>query len=144
MMIVMIACAVLGIVVLGVNGQATITAPAFTGFSSASGMMFPVLFVSVACGALSGFHSLVSSGTSSKQVEKEQDAVKVGYGAMIVESFVGILAIIVAGIMFSDMNTAGTGALTPASLPPRSRSSPLASPAVCRPSVLTARSLPSS
>ena len=111
MMIVMIACAVLGIVVLGVNGQATITAPVFTGFSTASGMMFPVLFVSVACGALSGFHSLVSSGTSSKQVEKEQDAVKVGYGAMIVESFVGILAIIVAGIMFSDMNTAGTGAL---------------------------------
>ena len=107
MMIVMIVCAVLGIVVLGVNGQATITAPVFTGFSTASGMMFPVLFVSVACGALSGFHSLVSSGTSSKQVEKEQDAVKVGYGAMIVESFVGILAIIV----FSDMNTAGTGAL---------------------------------
>ena len=107
MMIVMIVCAVLGIVVLGVNGQATITAPVFTGFSTASGMMFPVLFVSVACGALSGFHSLVSSGTSSKQVEKEQDAVKVGYGAMIVESFVGILAIIVAGIMFSTMNTTG-------------------------------------
>ena len=108
MMIVMIVCAVLGIVVLGVNGQATITAPVFTGFSTTSGMMFPVLFVSVACGALSGFHSLVSSGTSSKQVEKEQDAVKVGYGAMIVESFVGILAIIVAGIMFSTMNTTGT------------------------------------
>ena len=111
MMLVMIVCAVLGIVVLGVNGQATMTAPMFTGFSTKSGMMFPVLFVSVACGALSGFHSLVSSGTSSKQVEKEQDAVKVGYGAMVVESFVGILAIIVAGIMFSDMNTAGTGAL---------------------------------
>ena len=111
MMIVMIACAVLGIVVLGVNGQATITAPVFTGFTSASGMMFPVLFVSVACGALSGFHSLVSSGTSSKMVENEADAVKVGYGAMVVESFVGILAIIIAGIMFSDMNTAGTGAL---------------------------------
>ena len=111
MMIVMIACTVLGIAVLGANGQATITAPVFTGFTSASGMMFPVLFVSVACGALSGFHSLVSSGTSSKQVENEADAVKVGYGAMVVESFVGILAIIVAGIMFSDMNTAGTGAL---------------------------------
>ena len=107
MMIVMIVCAVLGIVVLGVNGQATMTAPVFTSFSGASGMMFPVLFVSVACGALSGFHSLVSSGTSSKQVEREQDAVKVGYGAMIVESFVGILAIIVAGIMFSTMNTTG-------------------------------------
>ena len=111
MMIVMIVCAVLGIVVLGAKGQATITAPVFTGFTSASGMMFPVLFVSVACGALSGFHSLVSSGTSSKMVENEADAVKVGYGAMAVESFVGILAIIVAGIMFSDMNTAGTGAL---------------------------------
>lgn len=111
MMIVMIACAVLGIVVLGAKGQATITAPVFTGFTTASGMMFPVLFVSVACGALSGFHSLVSSGTSSKQVENEADAVKVGYGAMVVESFVGVLAIIVAGIMFSDMNTAGTGAL---------------------------------
>lgn len=111
MMIVMIVCAVLGIVVLGAKGQAAITAPVFTGFTSASGMMFPVLFVSVACGALSGFHSLVSSGTSSKMVENEADAVKVGYGAMVVESFVGILAIIIAGIMFSDMNTAGTGAL---------------------------------
>lgn len=111
MMIVMIVCAVLGIVVLGAKGQAIITAPVFTGFTSASGMMFPVLFVSVACGALSGFHSLVSSGTSSKMVENEADAVKVGYGAMVVESFVGILAIIIAGIMFSDMNTAGTGAL---------------------------------
>lgn len=111
MMIVMIVCAVLGIVVLGAKGQAIITAPVFTGFTSASGMMFPVLLVSVACGALSGFHSLVSSGTSSKMVENEADAVKVGYGAMVVESFVGILAIIIAGIMFSDMNTAGTGAL---------------------------------
>ena len=111
MMLVMIVCAVLGIVVLGANGQATMTAPVFTGFTTKSGMMFPILFVSVACGALSGFHSLVSSGTSSKQVEREQDALPVGYGAMVVESFVGILAIIVAGIMFSDMNTAGTGAL---------------------------------
>ena len=111
MMVTMIVCAVLGIFVLGFQGKATITAPAFTGFSTKSGMMFPVLFVSVACGALSGFHSLVSSGTSSKQVSNEADAVKVGYGAMVLESFVGILAIIIAGIMFSDMNTAGTGAL---------------------------------
>ena len=106
MMVTMIVCAVLGIFVLGFQGKATITAPAFTGFSTKSGMMFPVLFVSVACGALSGFHSLVSSGTSSKQVSNEADPVKVGYGAMVLESFVGIL-----GIMFSDMNTAGTGAL---------------------------------
>ena len=111
MMVVMIVCAVIGIFVLGVRGEATITAPAFVGFSTKSGMMFPVLFVSVACGALSGFHSLVSTNTSSKQVSNEEDAVKVGYGAMVLESFVGIIAIIVAGIMFSDMNTAGTGAL---------------------------------
>ena len=108
MMIVMIVCAVLGIFVLGANGQAEITAPAFTGFSLKSGSaMFPVLFVSVACGALSGFHSLVSSGTSSKQVSDERDAVKVGYGAMVLESFVGIIAIVVAGIMYSTMNNTG-------------------------------------
>lgn len=111
MMIAMIVCAVFGIFVLGAQGQATITAPVFTNFVTPTGMMFPVLFVSVACGALSGFHSLVSSSTSSKQVEREQDVLPVGFGAMIVESFVGILAIIVAGIMFSDLNTAGTGAL---------------------------------
>ena len=109
MMLVMIASAVVGIFALNATGDATMTAPMFTGFSTASGMMFPVLFVSVACGALSGFHSLVSSNTSSKQVSNETDAVKVGYGAMIVESFVGILAIIVAGIMYTTVNTTGAG-----------------------------------
>lgn len=110
MMIVMIACAVFGIVVLGVKGEATITAPVFTGFTTASGMMFPVMFVSVACGAVSGFHSLVSSNTSSKQVEKESDSVTTGYGAMIVESFVAILAIITAGIVYSEMNNVAVAA----------------------------------
>ena len=107
MMLAMIVCAVLGIFVLGARGEATITAPVFTGLETSSGFMFPVLFVSVACGALSGFHSLVSSNTSSKQVSNEADAVKVGYGAMIVESFVGILAIVIAGIMYSTVNTTG-------------------------------------
>ena len=112
MMIVMIACAVVGIVVLGVAGEATMTAPAVADISAlaANGSyVFPLLFVSVACGALSGFHSLVSTNTSSKQVEKEQDMLPVGYGAMVLESFVGVLAIVVAGIMFSTMNTAGAG-----------------------------------
>lgn len=117
MMIVMIVAAVLGIFVLGVTGRGTITAPMIVDgdtlakLSAAGSNIFPVLFVSVACGALSGFHSLVSSGTSSKQVDKESDSVVVGYGAMVVESFVAVLAIVIAGIMFSDMNTAGTGAL---------------------------------
>lgn len=112
MMILMIVCAVLGIFVLGARGEAQITAPMVADFSAlaANGSyVFPLLFVSVACGALSGFHSLVSTNTSSKQVEKEQDMLPVGYGAMIVESFVGVLAIVVAGIMFTTMNTGGTG-----------------------------------
>lgn len=115
MMIVMIVCAVLGIFVLGANGEATMTAPMVADISTlaANGSyLFPLLFVSVACGALSGFHSLVSTNTSSKQVEKEQDTVVVGYGAMIVESFVGVLAIVVAAIMYSQINNTGAaGAL---------------------------------
>ena len=115
MMIVMIVCAVLGIFVLGANGEATMTAPMVADISAlaANGSyLFPLLFVSVACGALSGFHSLVSTNTSSKQVEKEQDTVVVGYGAMIVESLVGVLAIVVAAIMYSQINNTGAaGAL---------------------------------
>lgn len=112
MMLVMIACAVLGIFVLGVAGEATMTAPMVADISAlaANGSyLFPLLFVSVACGALSGFHSLVSTNTSSKQVEKEQDMLPVGYGAMVLESFVGVLAIVVAGIMFTTINTGGAG-----------------------------------
>ena len=112
MMLVMIACAVLGIFVLGVAGEATMTAPMVADLSAlaANGSyLFPLLFVSVACGALSGFHSLVSTNTSSKQVEKEQDMLPVGYGAMVLESFVGVLAIVVAGIMFTTINTGGAG-----------------------------------
>ena len=117
MMVAMIVAAVLGVFVLGFNGQATMTAPAIVSSEQMSALaakgnyIFPVLFVSVACGALSGFHSLVSSGTSSKQISDERDMLPVGYGAMIAESFVGSLAVIIAAIMFKDMNTAGTGAL---------------------------------
>lgn len=112
MMVVMIVAAVLGIFVMGANGEADMSAPAFAGFTNASGQtLFPVLFVSVACGALSGFHCLVSAGSSSRQVSNETDALPVGYGAMVLESFVGMIAIVIAAIMFKDMNTAGTGAL---------------------------------
>ena len=106
-----------GIIALGINGQATITAPmvvsseTLDALAAKGNYLFPVLFVSVACGALSGFHSLVSSGTSSKQISNETHMLPVGYGAMVLESFVGVLAIVTAGIMFGDMNTAGTGAL---------------------------------
>ncbi len=117
MMLTMIVCALLGIVVLSMRGEATITAPMVVSSETLSALaengnyLFPTLFVSVACGALSGFHSLVSAGTTSKQLSNETDALPVGYGAMVLESLVGIIAIVTAGIMFGDMNTAGTGAL---------------------------------
>ncbi len=57
----------------------------------------PTLFVTIACGAVSGFHSLVSSGTSSKTISNEKDMPMVGYGAMVVESLLGVIALVVVG-----------------------------------------------
>lgn len=57
------------------------------------GYLFPVLFITVACGAISGFHSLVASGTTSKQIDKETDAKVVGYGGMLIESFLAIISV---------------------------------------------------
>ncbi|MBR5790732.1 MAG: carbon starvation protein A [Phascolarctobacterium sp.] len=68
--------------------------PAFKGFVTANGdYLWPLLFITVACGAISGFHSLVASGTTSKQLTRETDAVPVGYGAMLLEGVVGVIAL---------------------------------------------------
>ncbi len=68
--------------------------PAFTALSSQDiGPMFPMLFVTVACGAISGFHAIVASGTSSKQLKKETDALPIGYGAMLVEGLIAVIAL---------------------------------------------------
>lgn len=73
-------------------------APLFTGFvSPEQGPMIPFLFIIIACGAVSGFHSLIASGTSSKQINKESDALFIGFGAMLVETIIGIVAVIIAG-----------------------------------------------
>jgi carbon starvation protein len=64
------------------------------------GKLFPFLFVTIACGAISGFHSLVSSGTTPKMIDKESDARFIGYGAMMCESMVGVLALIAACSMY--------------------------------------------
>jgi carbon starvation protein len=79
--------------------------PAFTRFVSGGGpiihgRMFPFLFVTIACGAISGFHALIASGTTPKMVDKETDARFIGYGAMMAESMVGILALIAATCMY--------------------------------------------
>lgn len=61
--------------------------------SDSMGYLFPVLFVTVACGAISGFHSLVASGTTSKQIDKETDVKVVGFGGMLIESFLAIISV---------------------------------------------------
>jgi carbon starvation protein len=64
-----------------------------------SGKLFPFCFITIACGAISGFHSLISSGTTPKLIDRETDARFVGYGAMLMESFVGIMALLSAAVM---------------------------------------------
>lgn len=86
----MIIGALLGIVIL----RPEIQMDGFIGFNVGGQYLFPVLFVTVACGAISGFHSLVGSGTSSKQLYKESDAKKIGYGAMLIEGLLAIVALI--------------------------------------------------
>jgi len=75
---------------------------AYTGFSSDIGPLWPILFVTVACGAISGFHSLVASGTTSKQISNEVDSKKIGYGAMVLEGFLGLLSLLLVAVTFSN------------------------------------------
>ena len=88
----MIAGAVLGIVIF----RPSIQLPAVTGFNVNGQLMFPMLFVIVACGAISGFHSLVGSGTTSKQIDNEKDSKAIGYGAMLIEGVLAVIALVTA------------------------------------------------
>lgn len=107
---IMFVCMILGAAVGLIIGHPTMNLPVFTGFKNEQlGTMFPILFVTVACGAVSGFHSLVSSGTSSKTIENEKDMVKVGYGAMILESVLAVLALCVAGAAAAKDGTPAEG-----------------------------------
>ncbi|WMJ83606.1 carbon starvation CstA family protein [Oscillospiraceae bacterium LTW-04] len=100
----MMIAAVLGILV----AHPPIALPAFNGFmvggvkGYASGYLFPTLFITVACGAISGFHSLVGSGTTSKQLDRETDAKLIGYGGMLIECALAIIALICVGVLFKD------------------------------------------
>jgi len=93
LLISMIICAVAGVLIK----RPVMNLPAFTGFSVSGKYLFPTLFVTIACGAISGFHSLVSSGTSSKQIRNEKDMLPTSYGAMLVESMLAVVAVVVAG-----------------------------------------------
>ncbi|MCD8073594.1 MAG: carbon starvation protein A [Lachnospiraceae bacterium] len=106
----MMAVALVGIVFSAFGGgAATFDMPAFTGWSTSLGTMFPVLFITVACGACSGFHSLIATGTTSKQLNSEADAKPIGYGSMLIESALGIIALIAVGMVYDTYTSGGFG-----------------------------------
>lgn len=107
LLIFMIVGAVLGIFVA--NPSCNLSA--FNGFNVDGKYLFPILFVTIACGAVSGFHSLVSSGTASKQIKNEKNMLPVSYGAMLMESMLAVIALI-AVASFADGEAAAQGLTT--------------------------------
>lgn len=97
LLIAMMAMAFIGIIIY----SPAMNLPAFTGFKIVQGdvtsYLFPTLFVTIACGAVSGFHSLVSSGTASKQIKNEKAMLPVSFGAMLLESFLAVIALVCVG-----------------------------------------------
>lgn len=105
----MIIVALIGIVLSAFTGSVTFNMPAFTGWSTKIGNLFPALFITVACGACSGFHSLIATGTSSKQLASEKDAKVIGYGSMLIESALGIISLIAVGMVYETYISGGFG-----------------------------------
>jgi len=89
-------------------GGYTILYPAVTAWHAPGlGALFPILFITVACGACSGFHAIVASGTSSKQIDKEGDARTIGYGAMLIEGVVAVIAVATVAMLPHGASLAG-------------------------------------
>ena len=105
----MMIVAVVGIIGCGLTGGAQMDIPAFTGFrdtlaptGTSLGYMFPALFVTIACGAISGFHSLVGSGTTAKQLNNEKDAQPIAYGGMLIECALAIISLCAVGYIWAN------------------------------------------
>src|SRR3989442_7163798 len=96
-----VALLIIGVILVHPNLQM----PALTAFTAGGGHVipgnvYPFVFITIACGAISGFHSLVSSGTTPKMIKKETDARIIGYGGMLMEGVVGVVALIAATSLF--------------------------------------------
>lgn len=107
----MIALAFVGVIGSGLTGVSTdLQIPAFAGFEvgageskvATSGFLFPALFITIACGAISGFHSLVASGTTSKQLDREAEARPIAYGGMLLECLVAVIALCAVAFVYAD------------------------------------------
>ncbi|MGE4276719.1 MAG: carbon starvation protein A [Lawsonibacter sp.] len=102
----MILVAFFGVMGAGIMGQNTsMEIPAFTGWTdqiSSLGSVFPALFVTIACGAISGFHSLVGSGTTAKQLDRERDARPIAYGGMLIECVLALISLCAVGYIWAD------------------------------------------
>ena len=107
LLIFMIVGAVIGVFV----ANPSCNLKAFTSFNVDGQYMFPILFVTIACGAVSGFHSLVSSGTASKQIKNEKNMLPVSFGAMLMESMLAVIALI-AVASFANGEAAAQGLTT--------------------------------
>lgn len=101
----MIIAAVIGIF----GAHPDIQIPAYIGFHVSNNYMFPTLFITIACGAISGFHSLIGSGTTSKQLDNEKDALMVGYGSMLIECVLAVISLIAVATLTSDGQFAAAG-----------------------------------
>ena len=107
LLIFMIAAAVIGVFI----SNPSCNLNAFNGFTVNGQYLFPILFVTIACGAVSGFHSLVSSGTASKQIKNERNMLPVSFGAMLMESMLAVIALI-AVASFGEGEAAAAGLTT--------------------------------
>lgn len=86
----------------------TINMPSFRNFNTTEGYLWPALFVTVACGATSGFHALIASGTTSKQIASERHVKRIGYGGMVAEGLVAVLTIIAVAVLFNNKSDFAT------------------------------------
>lgn len=100
----MMVAAIIGIIGATIVDPAStkFVTPAFTGFAVNGSYLFPTLFITIACGAISGFHSLIASGTTSKQLDNEKDALIVGYGSMLIECVLAVISLIAVGTLSVD------------------------------------------